>query len=87
MPQKYLTKEINCIGKRRQTVHIPYTVHGGSLTCLRGSLLTPSLFSSCSSYPFSSSLSLPTQTRGEGNDPYYWSVIDRERVAWGQDIH
>jgi hypothetical protein len=56
--------------------------------------LTPSLLSSCSSSLFSSSLSLPTQTRGEGSDPYYRSIVDRERVAvvegwvmWGQDIH
>src|SRR5882762_3433331 len=81
MSQGYLTKETNCIGKRRQTVHISYAVRGGSLTCLRGFLLTPSLLSSCSSYLFSSSLFLPTQTRGEGNDPYCRSVVDRERVA------
>src|SRR5882762_6587097 len=93
MPQRYVTKEINCIGKKRQMVRIPYAVHGGPLTCSCASLLTPSLLS-CSSFLFSSSLSLPTQTRGEGSDLYYQSIVDRERVAvvegwvaWGQDIH
>src|SRR5882762_2793361 len=46
MPQRYVTKEINCISKRRQTVHIPYVVHSGPLTCSHASLLTPSLLSS-----------------------------------------
>jgi hypothetical protein len=52
MPQRYVTKEINYIGKRRQMVHISHAVHGGPLTCSCASFLTSSLLSSCSSSLF-----------------------------------